>query len=383
MSRPERSSTEPREQDEPAIRVDGLTKAYDGPAGKIRAVDDVSFSVDPGTVVGVLGPNGAGKTTMIKSMLGLIVPTAGEVRLAGVDVHAHPSKAYEHVGAMLEGARNVYWRLTVRENLDFFASLAGHPLSAVRERHDELLATFGLAEKADETVNELSRGMKQKVSLASTLSRGASVLFLDEPTLGLDVESSLELRRELRGLVDRESMTVVLSSHDMDVIEELCDRVMIMNDGRVIADDTVENLTGVFASQAYELTMAGRLPETTRTQIEREHTVERWERTPDGVDRFEVVLEDGDALYDLTNTLEGSRVTIASIDAIQPDLESVFLELTNRAGSFADSRSRAPDDERRADRDGSEPQKREARLRRDGGRSDTSPDGERRGGGRR
>jgi len=317
---------------EPAISVDGLRKVYDGPEGELRAVDDVSFTVDSGSVIGVLGPNGAGKTTLIKSILGLVIPTEGTARIDGVDVHENPGKAYEHAGAMLEGARNIYWRLTVRENLEFFASLVGYSPGAVRDRHDELLERFDLLSKADEPVKELSRGMKQKVSLASTLSRGGSVLFLDEPTLGLDVESSVELRRELRELVERESMTVVLSSHDMDVIEELCDRVIIMNDGRIIADDTVENLTGVFTSQAYEVTIDGRLPDRTRTTIESNHTVETWEQTANGVDCFEVVLDDGHALYDLVGTLAESGRPLASLDAIQPDLESAFLDITNHDG---------------------------------------------------
>jgi len=159
------------------------------------------------------------------------------------------------------------------------------------------------------------------------------VVFLDEPTLGLDVESSVELRRELRELVADESMTVVLSSHDMDVIEELCDRVIIMNDGRIIADDTVANLTGVFSSQAYEVTIDGRLPERTRQTVERDHAVESWEATPGGADRFEVVHEDGHELYDLVGTLEASGRPIAAIDAIQPDLESAFLDITDRGGT--------------------------------------------------
>ena len=311
----------------PAVRVENLSKRYGDPEDGFLAVDDVSLDIEAGTVVGILGPNGAGKTTLIKSMLGLVVPTSGTVELAGADVGTERATVYEDVGAMLEGARNVYWRLSVRENLEFFAALAGQSPTALRERHDELLDRFGLREKADEPVKELSRGMKQKVSLASTLSRGGSILFLDEPTLGLDVESSVELRRELRNLVDRESKTVVLSSHDMDVIEELCDRVVIMNDGEVIADDTVENLTGVFASQAYSVTMDGQLPERTRREIERGHAVEAFERTPDGNDRFEVVLEGGNALYELVDTLSESGRGVASIDASQPDLETAFLEL--------------------------------------------------------
>jgi len=320
------------EQGTPAISAEGVRKVYETSAGEITAVDGVSLTVDQGSVVGLLGPNGAGKTTFIKTMLGLVNPTEGRVRIRGVDAHAQPAAVYRHAAAMLEGARNVYWRLTVRENLEFFARLAGQAPEAIGDRHDELLDLFDLREKADEPVKELSRGMKQKVSLASTLSRGVSVCFLDEPTLGLDVESSADLRRELHALVERESMTVVLSSHDMDVIEELCDRVVIMESGEIIADDTVENLTGVFDSQAYEVTVDGRLPEQTRATVRREFAVDRWEQTPNGADRFAVILEDGHTLYELVDILKTSGRPLASIDAIQPDLESVFLELTDSAG---------------------------------------------------
>ena len=223
MDPPLATSTEGPEQDaetagESIVSVRNVRKTYGSGEGAVTAVDDVSFDVQPGTVVGVLGPNGAGKTTLIKSMLGLVIPDEGDVTVDGIDVHAETREAYRRMGAMLEGARNVYWRLTVRENLEFFASLAGHDPGSLRDRHEELLEQLGLADKADATVNDLSRGMKGKVSLAAALARDAPVAFLDEPTLGLDVESSIELRRELRRLAEQESMTIVLSSHDMAVV---------------------------------------------------------------------------------------------------------------------------------------------------------------------
>src|SRR6056297_2083334 len=241
----------------PALHVEGLAKTFGEGETAVRAVDGLSLSVEHGEVVGVLGPNGAGKTTTIKSMLGLVLPDAGTVEVCGVDVHEDPSAAYRHVDAMLEGARNVYWRLTVEENLRYFAGLGGDAPDDLADRHDRLLDALGLADEADTVVNDLSRGMKQKVSLASTLAREVDVVFLDEPTLGLDVESSIELRRELRSLADESGMTVVLSSHDMDVIEDICDRAVIMNDGHVVADDTVENLLELFRTQTYEVTVDG------------------------------------------------------------------------------------------------------------------------------
>jgi len=272
---------------------------------------------------------GAGKTTTIKSILGLVIPSAGSVEIAGVDAAEDQRGVYRHVGAMLEGARNVYWRLTVRENLAFFAALGGNDPDAARERHDRLLEQFDLAEKADETVNDLSRGQKQKVSLAATLARGTEVVFLDEPTLGLDVEASLELRRELRRLADEEDITIVLSSHDMDVVEDVCDRVVILSDGRVIADDPVEDLVRVFETQAYRLTVEGSVDGSVRDRLTRTFAVENWEDRGDRA-RFDVTLAEDDTLYGVLDVLRDSGLSLVDVDGLEPDLEDVFLEVTGR-----------------------------------------------------
>lgn len=138
-------ATNRRTRETPALRVADLEKTYGEGEDTVHAVDGVSFTVDRGEVVGLLGPNGAGKTTTIKSVLGLVVPTGGTVEVADVNAIERPRAAYRHVGATLEGARNVYWKLTVRENLRFFAALAGVLPAACRERHEELLERFGLA----------------------------------------------------------------------------------------------------------------------------------------------------------------------------------------------------------------------------------------------
>jgi ABC-2 type transport system ATP-binding protein len=309
---------------DPPVVVENLVKVY---GNDVRAVADVSFSVDAGTAVGLLGPNGAGKTTTIKSLLGLVVPTAGTARVCGADVHARAEDAYAHAGAMLEGARNVYWRLTVRENLRFFAALAGKRPRDVRERHDDLLAQFGLDGRADTPVRELSRGQKQKVSLACTLARDADVVFLDEPTLGLDVESSLELRRELRRLVEDDGMTVLLSSHDMDVIEEICDRVIIMRDGAIVADDTVESLLDLFRAQTYEIRVHGAVPAATRDRLRRAFDATEFENLGDR-ERF-LAQVTGDEFYALNDALRDAGLSVAAVNAVEPDLEEVFLELTD------------------------------------------------------
>jgi ABC-2 type transport system ATP-binding protein len=325
-SRP--SSPRRLDAEEAALSVDGLSTTFGSGEDAVTAVDDVSFAAAPGEVVGLLGPNGAGKTTTIKSVLGLILPDAGDVRIRGVDVYEHPQRAYEHVDAMLEGARNDYWRLTVRENLRYFAAVRGQSPDAVAGRHDELLRQFDLAEKADTAVRDLSRGMKQKVSLASALAGPVSVAFLDEPTLGLDIESSLTLRRELVRLADERDLTLVLSSHDMSVIEDVCDRVVIMSGGRVVVDDTVEDLLADFETRGYRLTVRG-LDEAALADLRDRFDVRSVERA-DGRTQFEAAADTA-AFYRLTDTLERHGVELESVDTIQPDLAEAFVELTQEA----------------------------------------------------
>ncbi|TMT87195.1 ABC transporter ATP-binding protein [Haloterrigena sp. H1] len=308
-----------------AVSVTGLRKRFGDGTESVIAVDDVSFDIETGSIVGLLGPNGAGKTTLIKSILGMVLPDEGSVRIGGVDVYERPRDAYAHVDAMLEGARNDYWRLTVKENLRYFATISGVDPDSVRGRHERLLTQLGLAEKADVPVRELSRGMKQKVSLASVLAGGAEVVFLDEPTLGLDIESSRTLQRELRRLVEEEALTVVLSSHDMDVVETVCDRVLIMSNGGIIADDTVDALLSGSDLHSIEITSRDLDSAIVSTLVERFETItveprERGHRV--------TVTTDSDGLYALFAHLRAEDVSLERVRTIEPDLEDVFVDLT-------------------------------------------------------
>ena len=330
---------------EAALAVRNLTKTFEDGDESVQAVDDVSLAIQPGTVVGVLGPNGAGKTTLIKSILGLVIADEGDVSVAGTDVYADPRAAYARVGAMLEGARNVYWKLTVQENFEFFAAVGGESPNGLADRHEDLLDQLSLREKGDTPVNDLSRGQKQKVSLACALARDVDVAFLDEPTLGLDVESSVELRGEIRRLADQEDMTIVLSSHNMDVVQDVCDRVVIMNDGAVIADDAVADLIDVFRTFTYRVVVgadedpdgieAGAteqvLDSAARDRLADAYGVETFESRGETT-AFDVSLGDPERFYDLIDDLREAGVTVREVESVDPDLEEVFLELTNGGG---------------------------------------------------
>jgi len=315
---------------EPAIAVDGLRKTFGSGPDAVTAVDGVSVEIETGSVVGILGPNGAGKTTLIKSILGMVLPDEGEVRIAGIDARESPRSAYAHVDAMLEGARNDYWRLTVRENLRYFATVSGVDPDSVAERHERLLDRLELTEKADVAVRDLSRGMKQKVSLASVLAGGADVVFLDEPTLGLDVESSRTLQRELRRLVAEQDLTVVLSSHDMDVVQTVCDRVVVMADGQIVADDAVADLLGSDDRHAVRITSPD-LDRDLCTELRERFDVTGIDRRDSGAS-IEVTADSG-ALYELMALLRERGVTLEQLQTVEPDLEDVFVDLTSGDGA--------------------------------------------------
>jgi ABC-2 type transport system ATP-binding protein len=297
------------------LSVRDLTKTYGDDGDAVTAIDGVTFDVHRGEVVGLLGPNGAGKTTTIKSILGLVAPTSGRVDVLGNDPIEDPKRVHEDATAVLEGARNVYWRLTVRENLRFFTGLASdHPNERTAD-HDRLLDVLGLQPKADTVVNELSRGQKQKASLACALVRDASLVFLDEPTLGLDVSATRDLRAELTRLASEDDRTLVVSSHDMDTIRETCDRVVVLDGGRVIANEPVSEFVDLFETRTYRVDLAARPP----SPIEGFDVVWTDETT------IEATVAGSREFYEFVDALQDAGAAVESIAPADDELESAFL----------------------------------------------------------
>lgn len=185
---------------EKIIEVRGIKKQYTKRKSKeiVTAVNDVSFDVHKGEVLGLLGPNGAGKTSTIKMICGLLKPDEGSIHINGLDIQKNRLRSLKHISAVLEGNRNLYWRLTVRENLEYFAGNRGQSRKEVAPQIEKLLQQFNLKEKEHELVQGLSRGMQQKLAIAVALLANTDVILLDEPTLGLDVEISYELRESLK-----------------------------------------------------------------------------------------------------------------------------------------------------------------------------------------
>lgn len=232
-----------------------LQKTYRQGSKEVRAVVDVSLTLAAGEILAFLGPNGAGKTTTIKLIAGLIQPDAGTVCILGRDPHTDPG-ALAQVGAVLEGNRNLYWRLTPLQNLEYFGVLRGLSPRTARQRGLELLETFGLWEKRDVAVQTLSRGMQQKVAIAVALLHQPALLLLDEPTLGLDVESAQAVKSLIRQIA-ASGRAILLTTHQLDIAEALSDQVAVIRQGVIIAQaptrEFIRNFAGAVGTYRIEL----------------------------------------------------------------------------------------------------------------------------------
>jgi ABC-2 type transport system ATP-binding protein len=220
------------------IEANGLTKAF----GSFKAVDHLSFSIEEGEVFGLLGPNGAGKTTTIRMLACLIAPSEGEATVSGYNLAKNPLDVRQRVGVLTENP-SLYERLSAKENMEFFAE--AYNLSKFKERNSrirELLDFFNLWERRNDKVATFSRGMKQKLAIARALVHKPPVLFLDEPTAGLDPESAKEVRDLMEMLSRHEKYTILLCTHHLEDAEKLCNRVMIINKGKSVVMGTIDDL---------------------------------------------------------------------------------------------------------------------------------------------
>ena len=214
------------------IETDGLSRDYGGRT----ALYPLTLRVSPGEILGFLGPNGAGKSTTVKLLTGMIKPSGGRARVAGFDVETHPVEVKRRIGYVPESAA-LYESLTAREFLDVIASLYHQPPASARQRIDELLDRFDLAAAKDQRLSEFSKGMKQKVLIASALMHRPEVVFLDEPLTGLDANAALVVKELIRSLA-AQGRTIFFCSHVLEVVERVCSRIVIINGGRAIADGT-------------------------------------------------------------------------------------------------------------------------------------------------
>jgi len=328
-----------------ALTVNALTKTY----GDLTAVDHVSLTVEQGEIFGLLGPNGAGKTTFISMLTGIIEPTSGSARVAGHDLAGDLQGAKEVIGLVPQDLA-LYPTLSARQNLQFFGRIYGLRGKALEERIAEVLRIVALTERADDAVDKYSGGMKRRVNIAAGLLNSPQVLFLDEPTVGVDPQSRNYIFETVMRLNREHGMTVVYTSHYMEEVELLCHRVAIMDQGRVIALDTVRNLVGMLAGVIHlglgevdgELLAAlGGLPAVTSAAVAPAPASNLGDGTgPLPEDAFQggpayttVKIETENsqqALLNVISLLDRRDVAIRYLQVLEPNLENVFLHLTGK-----------------------------------------------------
>jgi ABC-2 type transport system ATP-binding protein len=337
----------------PAIRTEDLTRIYrlpkrkrwgkpPGPeASEFVALDGVSLEVQPGELFGLLGPNGAGKTTLIKILTTLLAPTSGKAKVDGLDVIAGADQIRPRINMVSGGESSGYGILNVRENLWLFARIYGVSTSVAYDRIAKMLDVVGLAEKSGARVSHLSTGQRQKMNFCRGFITDPKILFLDEPTLGLDVTSARAIRGFIREwMQERPERTILLTTHYMAEADELCDRLAIIDHGKVLACDTPANLKRrVQRYPIFELSLApsangwadlAKLPgvhqSTTST-------------TPTTVD-VKVSLEEEPVIGSVVQKLVTSGGRILTLKKVEPTLEDVFIELVGHGLGDAEGEKR-------------------------------------------
>ena len=303
------------------IEVKNLTKEFNG----VTAVNHVSFDVKEGEIFGLLGPNGAGKSTTIRVLCTLTRPTEGTATIGGHDIVKDGSKVRELVGLVSE-KMIMYDRLTAKENLKFFGKLYNIPNDVLNSRIKEMLELVHMEKWQNKQVGTYSTGMKQRINIIRALLNMPEVLFLDEPTLGLDPQSSTEIREFIRKINQERKITIILTTHMMLEADMLCDRIGIMDYGKIIALDTSFNLKKIVSGgNTFELNISN-LDNKLLSLIKSLGSVKSVVR--EGETRVKVRAEGAGAFDDIVDAIRAKNGEILSINSLDPTLEDVFLHLT-------------------------------------------------------
>ncbi|MEA3557854.1 MAG: ATP-binding cassette domain-containing protein [Candidatus Thermoplasmatota archaeon] len=308
-----------------AIVVNGLTKKF----GELVAVDNISFSVAEGEIFGFLGPNGAGKTTTIRMLCTLSRPTRGHASIAGHDIGKEKHRVREQIGLVSEKLI-MYDRLTARENLKLFGKLYDIPNKKLKSKMAELLDLVHMEKWVDKQIGTYSTGMKQRINVIRALLNEPKVLFLDEPTLGLDPQSTAEIREFIRKINKASGTTIILTTHMMVEADLLCDRIGIIDRGKIVALDTPENLKKMISGTSntiLEIDIAN-MNSSIRTKLEELDTVNKV--TLDSDTKLTVRANGDDAFDNIIDTIRGQNGKITRMKNLEPTLEDVFLHLTGR-----------------------------------------------------
>ena len=294
-----------------AVELHNLSKTY--PGGK-QAVQNVSLELEPGEVFGFLGPNGAGKTTTVKLLNGMLTPTEGICRVLGSDPALEPEKVHAVSGVVTEHAR-MYENLTGLENLVFYAELYGISADEAARRSESLLKEMELEEAKDRKLAAWSTGMRQRLSLARALIHRPKILFLDEPTSGLDPESAQNVNRMIREMAENSGITVFLCTHQLRYAQEICTRYGLIEEGRLLAEGTLDELRSETFSRITLQIRAGSMP----PEMGFRQT---------GAQEYEASIRSEDEIPEIVRRIAAAGGDIYKVEARQPDLEDIYFALT-------------------------------------------------------
>jgi len=306
------------------VEVNDLIKKYPGSAE--TAVRGVSFAIKQGEIFGFLGPNGAGKTTTISMLSSLLTPTSGTATVAGFDLNKQAADVKRHIGLVPQDLA-LYPTISARDNLNFFGRIYGLSGKVLKQRVDDALRMVGLFDRANDAVEKFSGGMKRRVNIAAGLLHEPDILFLDEPTVGVDPQSRNFIFDNVEQL-NKRGLTVLYTTHYMEEAERLCDRVAIIDQGRIVALDTPAALQ---ASIGGGMVIVG-VPDGVPAELDAEL---RAAPTVNAVSRIDhqikvKALNTQAALVGVINTFNQHDINIRSLDVLEPNLETVFLELTGK-----------------------------------------------------
>lgn len=305
------------------------------------AADNITFGILPGEIMGLLGPNGAGKTTTVKMISGLVKPDSGNVYVNGMNVEKKRKQVLSQIGVVLEGTRTSIWPLTPLENLYYYGNLRNIRGKVLKERANQLLDFIGLSDKKDVEVRKLSRGQKQKLAICIALIADPKIILLDEPTTGLDVQSSRSIKDKILELTRKYGRSVLVTTHDMHVAQELCDRIGIINKGKLITCKPTTELLELFSKQIFSIRLDRNLAEGDLDGLAPMVTLLQTDLTAEGtvitVQVPEPYTERSEALYLLFETLRKKKYQLRSIQQKQVNLEYVFLQLTGEKPVFEDN----------------------------------------------
>jgi len=298
---------------------------------RFRAVDGIDLRVESGEIFGLLGPNGAGKTTTMKMLATLLIPTSGAIRVLGIDPLERPREVRARLGAMLSGERSLYWKLTARENLEYFAALYHVPPTETDQRIAGVLTAVKLTDRAEDYVERYSTGMRQRLALARALLPDPPLIILDEPTVGLDPQASRDLRDRVREL-RAQGRTVLLTTHYMEEADQLCDRVAIIDHGRIVALDTPAALKRTIRAEEVVHLEIGVVGDDAPMldRLGRSATLARSERRNGTLSVTAHCASARDFVPAAFDAARSNGATIRHVEVVPVTLEDVFLALTGR-----------------------------------------------------